>query len=92
MSEIYVDEAVWPFRGQLWCHMWSGDTNALLDFAQKLGLKPNWLQTKNKRFLHFDLSPAKRALAIEKGAIEVNAVELVKLVNQYHASKKEKHE
>jgi hypothetical protein len=89
MSEVYVDEAVWLFRGQYWCHMWSDNTNHLVEFAQKIGLKPHWLQTKNRRFLHFDLSPAKRALAIKNGAIEVNAVELLKLVSQHHASKKE---
>jgi len=70
---IYVDDM---FNGQgkgklsgMWCHMWSdsGDIE-LVTFGRSIGLKPNWLQTQNPRFHHFDLREGKRNLALAKGA------------------------
>lgn len=64
--------------GVEWCHMATdGEVEELLEMADKIGLKREWLQ--NRSFIpHFDLTPNKRKLAIKHGAEEVTAVELVK--------------
>lgn len=87
VKEVFVDQAIFPFRGQNYCHLWCPDTNYLIEFAQTLGLNPNWLQAKNKRFLHFDLSPNKRELAIKLGAKELTALEMVNMVRIHNGQR-----
>jgi hypothetical protein len=51
--------------------MWSDqNTEELLAFGLKMGLKPAWLQKSRRGFIHFDLNPLKRLLAIKNGAME----------------------
>lgn len=81
---IYVDALIaWPQKatsggryfgsGKLSCHMWTdGTLSELLTFAQSIGLRREWLQTKRTDFLHFDLTPSKRILAVRAGAQEVD--------------------
>lgn len=74
---IMVDESLYPFRGQLYCHMMSTLTDRtqaeqeLHAFADRLGLKRGWFQGKDPRHPHYDLSPGKRAQAVKSGALEV---------------------
>jgi hypothetical protein len=78
---IYVDEARWPFRGSLYCHMVSDEPEGheeLMEFALKLGLKPAWLQKAGTPRVHFDLSPKMRAKAVKQGAIEITWREFFK--------------
>lgn len=73
---IIVDELIaYPQKphGHLrWCHM-ATDDHTLAGLAElhlmawKLGLRRSWFQNK-PRFLHYDLTPPKRQLAIENGA------------------------
>lgn len=79
---IYVDPPMTEFgrRFDNWCHMFSdGDDTELIDFATSIGLKPEWLQAHNPRFHHFDLSPAKRAEAVRRGAVEVTRRRMVEI-------------
>jgi hypothetical protein len=76
---IYVDEAIFPFKGQLWCHMFSHDLDALHTMATRLGLKREYFQDK-KRFPHYDLSPGKRELAVKLGAKEVSCEKMISIV------------
>lgn len=76
---IYVDEAIFPFKRQLWCHMFSHDLDALHNMAQRLGLKREYFQDK-QHFPHYDLSPAKRALAVKFGAKEVSCEKMISIV------------
>ncbi len=78
MSKIYVDEAIFPYRNQMWCHMYSLNVWALHDFAKSIGLKRSWFRAREE-FPHYDLSPSKRAKAVKAGAIEVTCREMVKL-------------
>ncbi len=75
---IMVDELIkWPtkircFQGGS-CHLSTdGDLGELHAFAKKIGLRRDWFQ-EHKRMPHYDLTPAKRAKAIEAGAVEVSA-------------------
>lgn len=84
---IFVDNIkTYPntkLRQKQWCHCVSDldgaeGTEELLDFARSLGLKDIWLQHAGKHTEHFDLTPAKRALAIKLGATEISSRDLVR--------------
>ena len=78
---VYVDESVFPFRNQMYCHMYSPDVEELHQMARAIGLKRAWFQNKRGRnFPHYDLSPTKRAAAIAAGATAVTCRELVQIV------------
>lgn len=74
---IYVDPAIWPYMGKLYCHcMTDGDIEELHDFALRLGLKKTWFQDKPSR-KHYDLSANKRKQAIAMGAVAVTSKEML---------------
>jgi len=57
--------------GNQWCHLFADDDDleALHLFALSLGLKRSYFQD-HRLLRHYDLTPAKRALAINLGATE----------------------
>lgn len=71
---IFVDEPrTWKAGFEDWCHLWSDtmDIAELDAFAKRLGLRAAWIQRSNGLtgpFFHYDLSPAKCALALHYGA------------------------
>ena len=71
---ILIDNAIWPWRDWLWCHMVS-DTSIteLKDFATELGIPERGFQGD-----HFDLPEHMRQVAISKGAIEVSSREILR--------------
>lgn len=73
----HADRRKWPYSHA--CHMSSDllgidGERELVAFAEKLGLKPAWIQHQGRDTVHFDLTPAKRVQAIKLGATEVDAV------------------
>lgn len=72
---IYVDSAVHRWRGQLWCHLFSPDLDALHAFAADIGLKREWFQDPRTMpkvsWPHYDTNARRRAVAVAKGAVEV---------------------
>lgn len=78
---IMVGEAVWPYRGTMYCHMMSDQPGqAGLDelhaFAASIGLIRIWFQNK-PGYPHYDISKNKRYLAIRKGAEAVTDQEMI---------------
>lgn len=72
---IYVDDAKIPYKRYKMCHL-AADTDAeLMEFAERLGLRPEW---KHKD--HFDVCITKRQKAIDLGAIEITQHELAVMV------------
>lgn len=67
---VYVDEPIYPYRGQLYCHLFTdGDVSELHTFAGLIGLKRAWFQNHAPGdHPHYDVSPSKRALALQYGA------------------------
>ncbi len=71
---VYVDEMVnnlWKLRGKIVknCHMWSDKSTAeLVDFAERIGLKKNWIQRSRRGIVHFDLVERLRKKAVQSGA------------------------
>lgn len=74
---IYVDQLTQ--HGKIkWSHlMTDGNIDELHAMADKIGLKREWFQNKNVRYLHYDVHPRLRALAIKHGAVEVSSQELI---------------
>lgn len=69
---VYIDDAYLRFRRCIMCHM-TADTEAELhEMAQKVDLRRSWYQYGG-RHPHYDISKAKRAKAVELGAVEVTA-------------------
>lgn len=70
---IYVDPARHPFKGHLMCHMTADTLDELHDMAARLAMRREWFQQPPKAsFPHYDIPAARRELAIEYGAVEVN--------------------
>ena len=68
-----MDEATWPFRGDLWAHLVSDESfDELHRFAQGLGLRRLSFQGD-----HYDVPAAVRDAAIRHGAVTVTGRELV---------------
>lgn len=77
---IYIDDSIWPYRGQLYCHMMTDSDNLdeLHQFAKKTNLRRAWFQD-DPRHPHYDLAPSKRAAAKLVGAVEIDGVDMVRL-------------
>lgn len=73
---IYVDAAIHPWRNKLWCHLFSEDIDALHAFAARLGMRREWFQQPPKAsWFHYDITAAKRVVALRLGAKEASHVE-----------------
>ena len=66
---VYVDDLHDYGTKGVWCHMWADEEWELEIMRKAIGLKMAWIQLQHKRFIHYDLRPSKRELAIKKGAI-----------------------
>lgn len=55
------------------CHLFANDNDmdALHAFAKLIGLKRSWFQN-SPAYPHYDLTPAKRQLAVKNGAVEAD--------------------
>ena len=79
---VYVDDMHMPFTiGRLranWSHMMADTDEELHKFAKNIGLKREWFQTRPGLpwHNHYDVTDAKREMAIRHGAIEVTCFEL----------------
>jgi len=74
---IYVDNYN-PFSKENWCHMMSDqkDLSELHQMAKDIGLRRAYFQN-HPTHPHYDVAPAKRALAIRLGAVSVDSKELL---------------
>lgn len=58
-----------------WCHLSCPNLEELHQFAAQIGLKRQWFQDKPGH-PHYDLTPGMRVMAVKRGALEVDMVEL----------------
>jgi len=81
MVTVYVDD-LRTWGNKRWCHLVSTSESELAYFAvSKLGLKTKWLQ-ETGGYLHYDLSPAKRELALKRGAQYLPTEDLLRRVRR----------
>lgn len=83
---VYVDEAVWEWKGRLWCHLVADSLTELHAFARKLGLRPGWFQHAS-RYPHYDLTREMRNRAIDLGAIAADRHKLVAVTTKLRREK-----
>ena len=70
---LLVDDAHWPWRDRLWCHLVSDTSlDELHAFAAMLGVPERGFQGD-----HYDLPHDYREVALEQGAIAVSSREIV---------------
>lgn len=83
---VYVDEIVrhgssedfpWPRS----CHMYADSLDELHRMAEAVGLRRSWFQDR-AGLPHYDLVPARRAKAVELGAIEHTRAEMVSFMHR----------
>ncbi len=68
---VYVDDAVWPWRGQRWAHMMADTLEELHAMAAALGIPRRAFQDKTSG-AHYDLTGALREQAIALGAVAIS--------------------
>ncbi|MGZ4589610.1 MAG: DUF4031 domain-containing protein [Actinomycetes bacterium] len=70
---LLIDEPIWPFRGELWCHLVSDVSyDELHVLAAALGIPRRGFQGD-----HYDVPARMRDQAIELGAQSVTGRELI---------------
>lgn len=69
---IYVDDMRRPAsligRPARWSHLFADTHDELMEAAQKLGLRPEWLQHPGTYREHFDVTDTIRKMAIQMAA------------------------
>lgn len=73
---VYVDDLRRParvgaIRGR-WSHLFADTSSELHEFADSLGLRPEWVQHAGTIREHYDLTDSKRAQALAAGAVPVS--------------------
>ena len=81
---VYVDDMAAPYGRMVMCHMIADSTEELLEMADRIGVARKWIQNEGTYREHFDISKAKRALAVQYGAVEVTQRELGRLIVERH--------
>jgi hypothetical protein len=77
---VYVDDMyqtpLGQYRGMKMSHMIADSTEELLEMADQIGLDRRWIQKAGSADEHFDISLAKRRIAVDHGAVEITMREL----------------
>jgi hypothetical protein len=78
---VYVDDMAANFGRMVMCHMWADTLEELFTMADRIGVQRKWLQGhpvysvgkhRKASWVHFDISKAKRRLAVQAGAVETD--------------------
>src|SRR5262249_10683946 len=78
---VYVDEAIWEWRGLKWAHLLADGTDDLHRFAAALGIHRTSYQGPPRTSVpHYDLTSYERRRAIAHGAIACCRDEIVAVV------------
>ena len=60
---VYVDEAIWHWKGRRWCHLMADDLDELHRFAARLGIHRRPIRARRRRTRRTTTSPASSAIA-----------------------------
>jgi hypothetical protein len=77
---VYVDDMRATFGRMKMCHMIADSSEELLAMADRIGVARRWLQKAGTHHEHFDIALSKRALAVAAGAIEIDRMELGRML------------
>src|SRR5499427_11162477 len=80
---VYVDEAIWEWRGLKWSHLLADDIDDLHRFAARLGIhRVSYQGPPRTSVPHYDLTSYERQRAIALGAIACSREEIVAIVRR----------
>jgi hypothetical protein len=80
---VYVDDAIWGWRGLAWAHLLADDTDELHRFAAGLGIHRISYQGPPKTAVpHYDVTAYERRRAIAHGAMALGREEVVAVVRR----------
>lgn len=68
---VYVDDAVFAWRGQRWAHLMADTLPELHAFAARMGIPRDAFQDKTSG-AHYDVNTTQRALALQLGAVAIS--------------------
>jgi hypothetical protein len=75
---VYVDAAIWKWKGLTWCHLLADDVDELHRFARSIGVKRTSYQGPPRTATpHYDLTGYERRLALRVGAIACSRQEII---------------
>ena len=77
---VYVDDMRASYGRMVMCHMIADSDAELLAMADRIGVARRWHQHPGTPRSHFDVCLAKRALAIEAGAVPVTQRDLGRMI------------
>lgn len=87
---VYVDDAIWSWKGRKWCHLMADDIDELHLFAFRLGLQLSSYQGPPKtRAPHYDITGIERDRALRMGAVCAGRGEIVELVRRVRVTRAE---
>lgn len=78
---VYIDRGRNPYGRMRMCHMLADSLEELHNMADKLGLRREWFQGQAST-PHYDICQAKRKLALQLGAQEIDRRQLVELIRR----------
>lgn len=78
---VYVDSAQHQLGRMRMSHMLADSLDELHAMADKIGVRRKWFQPRSTP--HYDVCQAKRAQAIELGAVVVGNRELVTIIRKW---------
>jgi len=77
---VYVDEAIWQWKGRKWCHLMADDEAQLHRFANRLGIHRLSYQGPPKTSApHYDITSFERDRALRMGAVACGRAEIVEV-------------
>lgn len=85
---VYVDDARIPYGRMKMAHMLADTPEELHAMADRIGVRRRWFQARSS-VPHYDVCLAKRRLALQHGAVEVDRHELAMLVRRLRHSEPE---
>ncbi|MBY0533049.1 MAG: DUF4031 domain-containing protein [Xanthobacteraceae bacterium] len=85
---VYVDEAIWSWKGVRWAHLMADDEYELHRFAATLGIPRMIYQGPPKTaHPHYDITAFERRRAIARGAIACSREEIVIVLRRLKAGR-----
>lgn len=87
---VYVDDMQARYGRMVMCHMLADTDDELLTMADRIGVARRWHQKNGTPHSHYDICKAKRALAVEFGAVQIGRRELAEIIQRKRAAESEK--
>jgi len=85
---VYVDNAIWHWKGRKWCHLMADDIDELHRFARQLGVHHLSYQGPPKTTApHYDITGFERDRAVRLGAIPCRREEIVAIFRRVRVAR-----